>query len=341
MLLAYSILVTLLCLWLAVKSKAQLAILPPIQLDYLAWYEIASQEWERGEVLDRPLLVYTTAALPSNLRSGGLDFIYHDSGKYLIAAADVADLDKYFQEIKLVDPAGYCLRKPLQELIVYSQQAYSVAKKKGVPYLEWDADVAKQAISKEFTVVDPALKVMLSLAQAIDLRDPDTAEHSKNVAHYAQAIAHQLELEPYDVELIRTAGYLHDVGKIGIPDSILRKPSPLNDQEYQRMKLHTEIGAGLLSDIGGTQVRAWILFHHECWDGSGYPHQLEAEAIPLGARIIAIADSYEAMTADRVYRKAPGHDYAVSQLQKGRGTQYDPALVDIFLDFLQRSDKDE
>jgi HD domain len=120
---------------------------------------------------------------------------------------------------------------------------------------------------------------------------------------------------------------LHDIGKIGLPDSILRAPRPLTDDEYAMVQRHPEFGHELLDGIGIEPVNDWVLHHHEHWNGSGYPHGLTGEAIPLGSRIVLVADAFEAMTADRPYRQAPGHDYALHELRANAGTQFDPVVV--------------
>ena len=136
-----------------------------------------------------------------------------------------------------------------------------------------------------------SLTTLLTLAEALDIRDARTARHSDTVGRYAEAMARTLGLAPERVERIRLAAILHDIGKIGIPDSILYKPGPLTDEEWVEIRTHPEIGARLLSAPGLGDLRAWILAHHERIDGAGYPHGLSGEEIPLEARIIAVADA--------------------------------------------------
>jgi putative nucleotidyltransferase with HDIG domain len=183
---------------------------------------------------------------------------------------------------------------------------------------------------------DPQLATVVALAEALDLRDADTSLHSQMVGWYAELIAQQLELPPADVERIRTAGLLHDVGKIGVPDAVLRKPGKLDDDEWKLMQSHAEIGARVLTPLDAPDVREWVLCHHERPDGRGYPAGRELADIPLAARILAVADSYEAMTADRVYRAAPGPHFARAELARCAGSQFDPAVVDAFLAVLDR-----
>ena len=175
------------------------------------------------------------------------------------------------------------------------------------------------------------LATVLRLAETLDLRDADTSEHSHNVSRYCELMARGLGLPLAEVERIRIAGLLHDIGKIGIPDSVLSKPAKLDDAEWKQMQQHPEIGARILDGLGADDIRGWVLAHHERPDGRGYPHGLTDAEIPLAAKILAVADSYEAMTADRVYRAAPGPEFARSELLKWRGAQFDEAVVEVFL----------
>ncbi|MFL5869201.1 MAG: diguanylate cyclase, partial [Thermoleophilaceae bacterium] len=183
------------------------------------------------------------------------------------------------------------------------------------------------------------LDTLLALAEAIDLRDSRTADHSKTVGRYSGLIAAELGLGPGHVRRIEIAGRLHDVGKVGLPDSILRKPGPLDDAEWEAMRRHPQIGADILGSGHFEDIRGWILAHHESPDGKGYPFGLSGEEIPLEARILSAADAYEAMTADRVYRAALGVDQARDELGRCAGSQFDPRVVGAFLRALQREDR--
>jgi putative nucleotidyltransferase with HDIG domain len=174
------------------------------------------------------------------------------------------------------------------------------------------------------------------LAETLDLRDVSTARHSQTVGRYAEGIARELGLSGERVERIRAAGVLHDVGKLGVADAVLQKPGPLTDEEWADMRRHPELGARILDHANLRDISGWVLAHHERLDGHGYPQGLAGEAIPLEARILAVADAYEAMTADRPYRAALGHDAARAELRACCGTQFDPAVVDAFLAVLTR-----
>ncbi|HSP72531.1 MAG TPA: diguanylate cyclase [Gaiellaceae bacterium] len=170
-----------------------------------------------------------------------------------------------------------------------------------------------------------------SLARAVDSRDTYTGSHSQRVAKLAGRIAEQLGVAPEQVELARLAGSLHDLGKLAIPEEILRKPSALSDPERVVLERHPQIGYRMLESLGVDPVAQWVLHHHERWDGTGYPDQLAGEEIPLGARIIFVADAYDAMTSDRVYRRSLTREDALAELERCAGSQFDPAIVGIFV----------
>jgi putative nucleotidyltransferase with HDIG domain len=163
------------------------------------------------------------------------------------------------------------------------------------------------------------------------MRDTGTARHSQTVARYATDIATELGLLPKSVERIKLAGVLHDIGKIGVADSILRKPGPLTEDEYHEMQKHSELGARILAGANLEDISGWVWAHHEQPDGNGYPQGLADDDIPLEAKILAVADAYEAMTSDRVYRMAMPAADAEAELRRCSGTQFDPLVVDALL----------
>jgi HD-GYP domain-containing protein (c-di-GMP phosphodiesterase class II) len=175
------------------------------------------------------------------------------------------------------------------------------------------------------------LAAAMLLAEALDLRDSSTGRHSRTVGEYAREIAVVLELTPERVQRIHAAGVLHDLGKLGIADAILYKPGALNDSEWAEMKRHPEIGARILLHAGLGDIAQWVRAHHERMDGYGYPDALGAEEIPLEARILAVADAYEAMIADRPYRAGMPSEDARVELERCAGSQFDPVVVRAFL----------
>jgi putative nucleotidyltransferase with HDIG domain len=182
------------------------------------------------------------------------------------------------------------------------------------------------------------LATMLSLAEAIDFRDSGTARHSGAVGEYAEQMARELGLPEQRTERVRLAGILHDIGKIGVSDAILRKPGPLNEAEWREIRRHPEFGARILGTRELVDIREWVLASHERPDGKGYPRGLRGEEIPLEARILAVADAYEAMIADRVYRPAIGERAAREELRSCAGTQFDSEVVETLLRVLEREE---
>ena len=171
------------------------------------------------------------------------------------------------------------------------------------------------------------LRAAKNLVRFVDARDPSTASHSEIVSTLAEAIGTLLGLEPETVEQLRLGGLLHDLGKIGLPDAILRAPRPLTRDEFEIVRRHPEFGHALLDGLGIEPVDDWVLHHHEHWDGTGYPDGLAGETIPLGARIILVADAFEAITADRPYRSARSPEVALTELRNNAGSQFDPDVV--------------
>jgi len=175
-----------------------------------------------------------------------------------------------------------------------------------------------------------------SLAKAVDERDAYTGSHSQRVGDYSARIARRLGADEPAVELTRLAGNLHDLGKLAIPEEVLRKPDSLSDAERLMLERHPQIGFRMLESLGVQPVAEWVLHHHERWDGAGYPNRLAGEQIPLGARIIFVADAYDALTSDRAYRRAVPQRDALAELERCSGTQFDPAVVKALAEELAR-----
>jgi diguanylate cyclase (GGDEF)-like protein/putative nucleotidyltransferase with HDIG domain len=180
------------------------------------------------------------------------------------------------------------------------------------------------------------LSAVYALVSAVEAKDPFTYGHSKKVNTYAVALAEAIGLSPDDIFRVSTAALLHDIGKIGVPDKVLNKKGKLNAEEWNAIKAHPKLGATIIGNIPSLVpcVRC-ILHHHERWDGGGYPDGLKGEEIPIEARILAIADSFEAMTSARPYRPALPHEEILKELRQGAGLQFDPKLVEVFLRIIE------
>jgi len=179
---------------------------------------------------------------------------------------------------------------------------------------------------------DTFVQTITTLANAIDLRDTYTSGHSQHIAALGSETARRLKCSPDEVNDIYWGGLLHDIGKIGIPDSILKKPGKLNNSEWEIIRQHTIYGAKLIAPINKlANIAPLIEYSHERFDGLGYPHGVKGEEIPIGARIIAVVDSFSAMIDERPYKQAYSTSEAIAELKKCSGTMYDPRVVDHFV----------
>jgi putative nucleotidyltransferase with HDIG domain len=182
-------------------------------------------------------------------------------------------------------------------------------------------------------------QVVESLADAIEKRDPYTGGHTKRVTSYSLAIARHLQLESAERRCLKIASVLHDIGKIGITDQILRKPEPLSSEEYNTIKRHSNWGAEIIEHIRPLkEIIPGVKYHHEQMDGSGYPDGLKGENMPIIAKIVSVADTYDAMTTDRPYRKAFEKEAAVKELKRCAGTKFDKKIVEAFLQAYQQGE---
>jgi putative nucleotidyltransferase with HDIG domain len=185
------------------------------------------------------------------------------------------------------------------------------------------------------------LKFIHVMVNSLDAKSPWTKGHSERVSIYAEQIAMEMQIDADEVKNIKLAGLLHDIGKIGTYDYLLDKPGKLTREEFEIVKEHPSQGARILKEIKQlSEIIPLIEFHHEKLDGNGYPNKLKGELIPLGARILHVADSFDSMTSDRPYRPAPGIDYALSELEKYKGTQFDTKVVEAFVKVLEKHKRD-
>lgn len=214
-----------------------------------------------------------------------------------------------------------------------SSFASVIAKRHASIGINFDEELVNKFHSEEIINQGHLIEVVTSLASAIDAKDEYTKGHSTSVSRYSEALARALNLPEKDVERIKLGALLHDIGKIGIPETVLKKPSKLNDEEWEIMKQHPNIGAEkvLMPNESLHDLIPIVKYHHEHWDGSGYPEKLKGEEIPLAARIVSVADAYHALISDRPYRKGMSNEKACEILRVGAGIQWDRNLVREFI----------
>ncbi len=202
---------------------------------------------------------------------------------------------------------------------------------------------AAQSLRQSQADLDRAyVQFVETMAEALDARDPYTAGHSVRVGAYAYAIAREMGLPENQAETIRVAGQMHDIGKIGISDIILQKPGKLTPEEFGLVKLHPQVGRKILEKVGRFEkLLAPIEMHHENYDGSGYPYGRAGDRIPIEARILHVADCFDAMNTNRAYRMALPLQGAIEELRTNSGTQFDPAVVAVFLKMIADGKQDD
>ncbi|MET0685284.1 MAG: diguanylate cyclase [Solirubrobacteraceae bacterium] len=174
-----------------------------------------------------------------------------------------------------------------------------------------------------------------ALARAVDLKDGYTHQHSARVAQYAAVLAREMGMSEEEIDQIRTAGILHDVGKVGVADAVLLKPARLTDDEFLEMQRHSTLGRDIVEGAGMPEIADWVLYLHERWDGRGYPEKLAGEDIPLASRVLGVADAFEAMTSSRLYRRGMAVEKALTELEKSAGSQFDPQVAQRMVDLVR------
>jgi diguanylate cyclase (GGDEF)-like protein len=221
------------------------------------------------------------------------------------------------------------------ELVRAADKALYQAKRDGGDRVRLYARALGAAISNTDLASEAereALGTIYALAAAVEAKDPYTYGHSRKVSRCCVALAEAMQLPRDEIETIGASSILHDIGKIGIPDDLLKKTGPLSGDEWNVIRTHPKLGAAIISHVSSlSRLVPGVLYHHERFDGTGYPEGLKGDAIPVQARIMAIADAFSAMTSARPYRDALSHERVVDELRRGAGSQFDPALVDRFL----------
>lgn len=247
---------------------------------------------------------------------------------YILLLTGHKDLAPPLETIKRLDIQGYCEKSDkIDQLLLLVESGL-----KSVEQMKIISDI-NQKLENAYADLKSAYKgTMESLRLAVDAKDSYTKNHSDRVSYYSVLLAKALGLPDEEIELIRDGGLFHDIGKIGIPDAILQKAGKLTDDEYHDIKNHPSIGEHILQPAKiFDNIIPMVKYHHERYDGRGYPSGLKGEDIPLNARIVCVADSFDAMTSDRSYRPRFTLYKALDELKACKGAQFDPTLVDLFV----------
>ena len=255
-----------------------------------------------------------------------------DLNLYILLLTGHKDLAPPLQTLKQLDIQGYCEKSDnLDQLILLIESAL-----KSVDQMRIINEINEELKDKNEELEQAYLDTIGILRQTVEAKDPYTRGHSDRVSAYSVLIGEKLKLSEEELHTIKIGGLFHDIGKIGIPDSILLKESKLDDEEYSQIKNHPSIGAHILGDVSMFRdIIPMVLHHHERFDGRGYPSQLAGEDIPLIARIAAVADTFDAMTSKRSYRDAMPLDVVIQEIERCSGAQFDPNIANIFLDILK------
>ena len=251
---------------------------------------------------------------------------------YILLLTGHKDLAPPLQTIKRLEIQGYCEKSDKfdQLLLLIESALKSIDQMREIKRINDELADANQKLEKAY------MESIETLRYTVEAKDPYTKGHSDRVAAYSVLIGKKMGLSEEDLRTLMIGGLFHDIGKIGVPDSILRKPDRLTDEEYSEIKNHPSIGAHILAPATIFQeIIPIVKHHHEKYDGKGYPSQLAGEEIPLFARIAAVADTFDAMTSKRTYRDELPLDVVIAEIERCKGTQFDPQVADAFLDILR------
>jgi len=251
---------------------------------------------------------------------------------YILLLTGHKDLAPPLETIKRLDIQGYCEKSDKfdQLLLLVESGIKAVSQMKLIKNINTELQETYDKLESAY------METIEILRYTVEAKDSYTKGHSDRVSEYSQLIGKKLELSEADLKMLKIGGLFHDIGKIGIPDSILLKNTKLDDNEYSEIKNHPAIGAHILSNASVfTDIIPIVKHHHERYDGNGYPSKLKGNDIPYLARIAAVADAFDAMTSRRSYRDCLSLDIAKSEILKNRGTQFDPEIADVFLDILE------
>ena len=255
-----------------------------------------------------------------------------DKELYILLLTGHKDIAPPLETIKRLDIQGYCEKSDKfdQLLLLIESAVKSIDQMREIKRINNELSETNQKLEKAY------MESIETLRYTVEAKDPYTKGHSDRVAQYSVLIGKKMGLSEEDQKTLLIGGLFHDIGKIGVPDTILRKPDRLTDEEYSEIKNHPSIGAHILAPATIFQdIIPIVKHHHERYDGKGYPSQLKGEDIPLFARIAAIADTFDAMTSKRTYRDELSLETVIAEIERCKGTQFDPKIADVFLDILK------
>lgn len=254
-----------------------------------------------------------------------------DKNLYILLLTGHKDLAPPLETLKKLDIQGYCEKSDsFEQLLLLIQSGL-----KSVEQMHLISSINEELNEKNEELEKAYLDTIGILRQTVEAKDTYTRGHSDRVSAYSVLIGEKLGLSDKDIHTLKIGGLFHDIGKIGVPDSILLKSSKLSDDEYSQIKNHPSIGAHILGDVPMFQdIIPIVLHHHERFDGNGYPSQLKGSDIPYFARIAAVADTFDAMTSKRSYRDSLPVDVVKDEITRCSGTQFDPDIAKVFLDIL-------
>lgn len=271
----------------------------------------------KKKVIDWAIKKGRTIALPD------IEEDVEDSEKVTFVLVPIISHDKPVGLIDIItdSPEGEITNRDLSLLTILAKQAA----------------LAIENVKLYESIKKDQISIIRALASTVDAKDHYTLGHSQKVSEFSVLIAEELGMSEKEIEIIKYAGLLHDIGKIAIPDDIIKKPSKFNDRDYEIAKKHPVIGAKIIKEIESlAPMVPIVLHHHERFDGKGYPDGLKGEDIPIGARIVHVADAYDTMVSARAYRDMLPPELAISELRKNAGTQFDPKIVDAFITSLRK-----
>ena len=250
---------------------------------------------------------------------------------YILLLTGHKDLAPPLETIKRLDIQGYCEKsdKFEQLLLLIESGIKSIEQMHEIKIINEMLKESKEQLERAY------LDTIQSLRYAVEAKDPYTRGHSDRVSEYAVLIGRKMGLSEDEIKTLQIGGLFHDIGKIGVPDTILQKEAKLTDDEYSQIKNHPSIGAHILGEAEAFKdIIPIVKYHHERFDGRGYPSRLSGEKIPLLARITAVADTFDAMTSKRSYRNALDIQYVKEEIERCKGTQFDPKIAEVFLEIL-------